>query len=131
MEPEIFPPEFFWHRISDKWLVSRTASICFAVAAIYIIAITAVLYSPVLQEDHPHPPFLFVLLCGIGGVLGALSAFFLWGGMWRYWRRCDPSKQIAHRIWFLVLFLGFCYGSILYYAVVYLPTTRKRRLVLS
>jgi hypothetical protein len=62
---------------------------------------------------------------GIGGVLGAVGVFFLWGGMWRYWIGCDSSFVFARRVWFLALSVGLWYGAILYYVLVYLPQTRR------
>src|SRR4029077_2367924 len=113
-----------WRRIGDDWPVSKSASASFALSALIIIAMTAAF---VLAE----PQDLSVLrdiLWGTGGVLAAVSVFFLWGGMWQYWIRCDSSSHAARRAWFFVLFVGLWYGAILYYALVYVPRTRSLRM---
>lgn len=63
---------------------------------------------------------------GILGVLGPIGLLFLWFGMWRYWVRVDDSNLWAKRAWFVVLLVGFWYGSVLYYLFAYLPQVIRR-----
>jgi hypothetical protein len=58
---------------------------------------------------------------GILGVLGPVAIFFLWFGMWRYWVRIDRTAGWERRKWFIVLLVGFWWGSCLYCMLVYLP----------
>ena len=60
------------------------------------------------------------ILVGAGGVLFAFSAFFVWGGMWRYWSINGTNSAAARRVWFCLLLFGVWYGAILYYSLVYL-----------
>ena len=66
-------------------------------------------------------------LWDILGIVEALGILFLWLGMWRYWSRVDDSKHSAKRLWFLVLLIGFWWGSVLYYFLSYLPQMVRRR----
>jgi len=56
---------------------------------------------------------------GIEAVLGPLSVFFLWIGMWRYWIRIDNSSRREKIISFILLFVGMFYGAVIYYFFVY------------
>jgi uncharacterized BrkB/YihY/UPF0761 family membrane protein len=67
-------------------------------------------------------------LLAIGGAAIAVSAFFLWGGMWKYWIVCDSSSQLSRRVWFVVLIIGLWYGAVLYYLFVYLPDVQKSKM---
>jgi hypothetical protein len=112
----------FGTNISDEWLASGDASRLLAGASAFTLAATAGWLAGVQVQDTG---VLSRVLWGIFGVLLPISVFFLWGGMWSYWMRCDPSSRLARRIWFAILLIGFWYGSILYYAFVYLRTRRR------
>jgi uncharacterized membrane-anchored protein len=112
----------FSKRMSDDWIVSKTARLLFGGAAALILILTGVFCLP-----FPANPAIGTrVLFGIVGVGGGLSIFFLWSGMWRYWTRCDRSSRFARRLWFVVLLVGVCYGAIIYYLSVYLPNTGAR-----
>jgi drug/metabolite transporter (DMT)-like permease len=119
----IFPGSFIWRHISDKWLMSKIASVLFAISSIVIAGMTAVLGSDVqIQNTGAFSAFFWA----VAGSLCGVSIFFLWGGMWRYWMLGKPSNRIARRIWFALLVVGVWYGALLYYALVYMPAIRKR-----
>jgi hypothetical protein len=118
----MYPGSFIWNRISDEWLQSKTASSLFALSSVFIAAMTVVCN---YDDRIPTTGFLVNLLLGVGGVLGVSSLFFLWGGMWRYWLRCDQSARILRRFTFVLLIVGICFGAIFYYLIVYLPGVRK------
>jgi hypothetical protein len=61
------------------------------------------------------------------GALAAIGSVFIWLGMWRYWVRIDNSRPWIKRIWFVVLLIGFSWGSCLYYFFGYLPEFLRRR----
>jgi membrane protease YdiL (CAAX protease family) len=117
-----YPGSFIWRRISDEWLMSKTASALFAVSSGLIALVTAALLSGfLLAEGSPLGKPLWAVAgssCGIG-------IFFLWGGMWRCWMKGIPSNRIARRIWFFLMVFGVWYGAALYYIFVYLPSSRK------
>jgi hypothetical protein len=117
----MYPGSFIWRRIDDEWLVSRSASAFFALSSLVIVGMTVVVFANV--EPQALGPAGDTLL-GTGGVFAAVGVFFLWGGMWRYWMRCDSSSLVARRVWFLALAVGLWYGAILYYVFVYLPHVR-------
>jgi len=119
------PHSRIWERLGEGWLVSRNASVLFAVCSLLTLMVTAVLYVGV-----PSPTTLSttsIVLFGAVGFLGPFAMFFLWGGMLRYWMRGEPFGRVARRFWFVVLIVGLCYGAILYYAFVYLPSLRRDR----
>ncbi len=58
---------------------------------------------------------------GIFEIAGILSLFFVYFGMWRFWIRLDQSPKWLKRLWFLVLLIGFWWGSVLYFtSAIYL-----------
>jgi hypothetical protein len=59
------------------------------------------------------------------GALAALGAVVLWVAMGFYWLRCDSSSRASRSIWFFALLFGFCYATIPYYLLVYLPAFRR------
>jgi hypothetical protein len=118
----VYPGSFIWRKIDDEWLVSRSASAFFALSSLVIVGMTVVIFADV---DTQAPGSLGNALFGVGGVFAAVGVFFLWGGMWRYWIRCDTTSLTARRVWFFALAVGLWYGAILYYALVYLPRTRR------
>ncbi len=122
----MYPGSFIWRRIDDEWLVSRSASAFFALSALIIVGMTVVVFANIESRTLGS---VGNTLLGIGGVFAAVSVFFLWGGMWRYWIRCDSSSLAARRVWFLALAVGLWYGAILYYALVYLPRARGRQVM--
>lgn len=113
------PFGFWFKRTSNAWLVSRAASTLFAMASVLVVAITPVSLGYVSVPENPN--FWQNVIWGVGGVAGVLSRFFIWGGMWAYWTRCDSSRRTVKRIWFMVLLFGFWYGAVLYYLFKYLP----------
>ena len=118
----MYPGSFIWRFLSEDWLVGKRAAVLFGFFLAVIVGMTAALYN---SERIPQAGVLGTSLWAVGGVLAGLGIFFLWGGMWRYWIDCDPSSRAARRFWFLVLLLGIWYGAVLYYALVYLPNTRR------
>ncbi len=116
------PGSFIWRWVSDEWLISKSASVCFGLSVLVIAWMSVVVLSGL--EPQAVGTTANVLL-GVGGVLGAFSAFFLWGGMWRYWARHSSQSPGARRAWLFVLLIGVWYGAILYYSFVYLPRREK------
>ncbi len=118
----MYPGSFIWSRLNDEWLVSRRASAYFAASTVVIAAMSTVWFVKIpIQDSGPLSRCFWAIV----GVLAAVSIFFLWGGMWRYWMRHDSSK-ISERVWFVLLVFGAWYGAVLYYLLVYLPTRRER-----
>ncbi|MGA7080675.1 MAG: hypothetical protein WBQ43_20130 [Terriglobales bacterium] len=117
----MYPGSFIWRKIGDTWLVSKSASAAFALSAIVILGMTVAIVTTEPQSVGSVVQFFL----GIGGILAAVSVFFLWGGMWRYWGNCDSSSLAARRVWFFALVFGLWYGAVLYYLLVYLPNTLR------
>src|SRR5271170_6415487 len=99
MEVIMYPGSFIWRRIGDRWLVSKSASAAFAVSALVILGMTVAIITTEPQSLGSVIQFFL----GIGGILAAVSVFFLWGGMWHYWGKCDRSSLTARRLWFFAL----------------------------
>jgi succinate dehydrogenase hydrophobic anchor subunit len=114
----------FMSRVSDDWLVSRAAGILFAVSAFIVLALTPLSLGVASVPDTLAGTMFVAIL----GIVGALSIFFVWMGMWRYWVRIDRSKPALKRLSFVVLLVGFWYGAILYFIYQYLWRDRRMRL---
>ena len=112
-----------WDWYKDEWLVGRQAARLFLVSALLVLAMTPVFLGKV---NTAKMAFFERLPWGILGVLGPIALFFIWIGMWRYWVRIDPSGLWTKRMWFVLLLVGFWWGSCLYCFFVYLPQTYRR-----
>jgi hypothetical protein len=111
-----------WNKFRDDWLTTAQAARLFLLAALLVLALTAVLFGSI---DTTRMSLWARLPVGVLGVLGPIALFFLWFGMWRYWARIDNSSRWAKRMSFIVLLVGFWWGSCLYCFFVYLPRTYK------
>ena len=87
-----------------------------------------IVYTVVPVESLTNPSkMLYKLLAGIYAItlsIGLLGIFF---GMWRYWAKIDDSKKWIKRASFVLLLLGFWWGSAIYCFIVYLPQVRRRQ----
>jgi hypothetical protein len=119
----MYPGSFIWRWINDKWLMSKAASVFFAGSAFLIVGMTVVVLKDI---DTGHLTLASNLLLGAGGVLSAIGAFFLWGGMWRHCRLHNFSSPASRRLWSAILVVGVFYGAVLYYGCVYLTATAQR-----
>ena len=105
-----------------EWLITRQAARLFFASTFLVLALTPVFLGRGVTADMP---LWMRIPWGILGVVGPLAVFFLWIGMWRYWAVVDDSKVYGKRLWFLILLLGFWYGSCLYCYLVYLPQVMR------
>jgi hypothetical protein len=121
----IYPGSFIWRRMPTRWLVARPTAITFGLSSFIIIIGSIVLFRGLGLESKDR---VIQVLLAIGGAAIAVSAFFLWGGMWKYWIVCDSSSQLSRRVWFVVLIIGLWYGAVLYYLFVYLPDVQKSKM---
>jgi hypothetical protein len=112
-----------WTWFKDNWLITRQAAKLFAVSTALVLALTPVFLGKV---DTSRMSFWTRLPWGILGILGPIALFFLWFGMWRYWVRIDRSPIWTKRMWFVVLLIGFWWGSCLYCFFAYLPQVIRR-----
>lgn len=110
--------------LKESWLISRRTSALFFLSAILVLGLTPVFMG---QVDTTNMSFWHRVPWGLLGVLGPVGLFFLWFGMWRYWIRLDRSTPWLKRTWFLVLLLGFWWGSVLYYFAVYVPQVLSKQ----
>ena len=111
----------------DDWLVTKQAAKVFFACTIVSIALTPIFFgwANVNKLSAVSQGFWAVV-----GVVGTVGLLFLWLGMWRYWIRIDESRPILKRFWFVVMLLGACFGSCLYFYLVYLPQIiRKQKVV--
>ena len=112
-----------WNWFKDEWLITRQAGKLFFTSALLVLAMTPVFLGRI---DTAKMAFWERLSWGILGVIGPIGLFFLWFGMWRYWVRIDRSGPWAKRMWFVVLLIGFWWGSCPYCFFVYLPQVYRR-----
>ena len=108
-----------------EWFRSSLALYLFGIAAANILIVTAFLGG--FPSAVHYLSTVYHGLWLITGGISALGMLFLWVGMWRYWILYDDSNVYAKRRWFLVLLVGFWYGSCLYYFFAYLPQVRRAR----
>lgn len=108
--------------LRDDWLVSRLAVKVFFISAVLVIAMTPIF----VGVDTTNMTFWHRLPWGILGIIGPIGIVSIWLGMWRYWLRLDTSPKGVKRVWFLVLLIGFWWGSCAYYFLAYLPQVMRR-----
>jgi hypothetical protein len=124
MALENIGPSGLWNRFKDDWLITRQASSLFLASTILALALTPAFLGTGVTANVP---LWMRIPWGILGIVGPLAVCFLWLGMWRYWVRIDDSAAYAKRLWFVILLLGFWYGSCLYCYFVYLPQVMRTR----
>ena len=115
-------PSGLWNMFKDDWLITRPAARLFLASTFLVLALTPVFLGRVVTTNMP---LWMRIPWGILGVVGPFALFFLWIGMWRYWVRVDNSRVYSKRLWFLILLLGFWYGSCIYCYFVYLPQVMR------
>jgi hypothetical protein len=116
-------PWSVWNRFDDEWMQTRRAVNLFLTGSAFVVALTVIWFS---HLDIASMRFLFRLPLTLVAMLGVLSGFFVWFGMWRYWARLDYSTKWAKRLSFAVLLLGVWWGACVYCLAVYVPqVTRK------
>lgn len=116
MWPDKIGPFGFYNWFKDDWLVSPRAVKAFLLAALLVLGTIPIFLGWI---DPAKVPSWQRPLWGIEGVFGALSIFFLWISMWRYWIRLDNSSRSEKLISFMLLLVGMFYGSVIYYFFVY------------
>jgi len=115
---------FWWvpKVFSDDWLATRLAAILFFFSTFCVLVFT-----PVFPNLNASLIYLWQrILSTVLALVVTVGIFFLWIGMWRYWMRLDRSRVWVKRMWFLVLLVGFWWGSCLYYFLGYLPQVIRR-----
>jgi hypothetical protein len=123
MRLEELGPFGFFEWFKDGWLVSRQALKLFRLSTVFVLATIPIF---VMHWAPEHPTLWQNLLGGTAGVLGPISIFFLWFGMWRYWFRLDNSPSQMKRTSFILLLIGVWYGAVLYCYFVYGPQVAGR-----
>lgn len=108
----------------DDWMVSRKAAKLFFASAVLELLSTLMFFGWI---DIAKMTFSQRLPWGILGMVGSVGTGFLWIGMWRYWFRLDDSGAWNKRFWFVVLLVGFWWGSCLYFFFAYLPRVTHHR----
>jgi hypothetical protein len=111
--------DFDWPRL----LLTRSAAILLGAAAALSLGAVVIIHSD-LNLDSISPIKREVLsVFGAGGAFGFLALLIC---MSVFWLQCDSSSKALRTFWFVILLVGFPYGSaILYYLIVYLPAFRK------
>lgn len=109
-----------WPRI----LFTRPAAILLGIAAVLSVNVLIFWHSN-LSRDTLSSTWDAVL--GVVGVTGVIGFILLLGCMALFWLKCDVSSKLNRTIWFVILLLGFTYGTqIAYYAIVYLPQVLRK-----
>lgn len=103
----------------DEWLTTRQAVRLFSLSCALVLAVTPFFFG----VDVSRMPLFERLPLTPLGMFGALAIVFLWLGMWRYWVRIDDSKAYARRFWFIILLIGFWWGSCLYFFFSYFASS--------
>jgi len=109
-----------WPRV----LFNRSAAILLGCAAVISIATLVLLH---FYFDPDKLDALNQVAVSVAGALGVLGLFSLYVCMGYFWLKCDSSSKPIRALWFVLLLLGFAYGTpIAYYIVAYLPAVIKR-----
>jgi hypothetical protein len=116
-------PFAIFERFKDDWLVSRQALKLFSISTVFVLATAPILLGHMILEKQSA---VQQLLWGTEGVLGPISIFFLWFGMWRYWLRLDSSTGILKGTSFFLLLAGLWFGAVPYCFFVYRPQVLSR-----
>ena len=113
-----------WTWFKDEWLVTRQAALLFLLSTFLVLGLIPLFLGVV---DTTTMAFWARLPWGILWTLGPIALFFLWFGMWRYWVRIDHSSTRTKRMWFVILLVGFWWGSCLYCLFLYLLEVMGRK----
>lgn len=119
----------FWlpsRLLEDDWLTSRRTNKLFLLSALCVLGVTIEYF---LKIDTSKMSFWQRLPFGLTGIVEPFGLIFIWLGMWRYWVRLDDSSVWLKRGSFLLLLIGFWWGSVIYYFSVYLPQMARLRKV--
>lgn len=119
----------FWlpcRLLEDDWLTSRRTNKFFLLSALCVLGVTIEYF---LKIDTSKMSFWRRLPFGLTGIVEPFGLIFIWLGMWRYWVRLDDSNVWIKRGSFLLLLIGFWWGSVVYYFSVYLPQMARLRKV--
>jgi hypothetical protein len=110
----------------SRILFTRTVAILLGVAAILSAGAVILMHGDLNLESLS--PAQYELL-SVAGAAGAIGFFALLMCMGVFWLRCDDSSKLNKTVWFVLLAVGFFYGTqVAYYVVVYLPAVvRKHR----
>lgn len=107
-----------------RLLLNRKAAAILGVAG--VLSIGALIIRYVDLNSAGFTPLEYEAL-SIAGAAIASGYFLLLICMGFFWLKCDVSPKFNRTVWFVVLLLGFAYGSaVAYYALVYLPVVVKR-----
>src|SRR5215469_13928383 len=113
-------PLGIWDKFDERWIGTRVAARWFLVATLFVLTTLP------LFIGKPSPSGALGKAYGaVAGIGGAISIFYLWIGMWKYWARLDESGRWSKRFWFAVMLAGFWYGSCLYCWCIYLPQVMR------
>lgn len=109
-----------WPRI----LYSRSTAVLLGIAAALTIPALVLIHSDLAFGSFSSGVKNGLSILGAAGAFGLVALLICMGF---FWLRCDPSTKGWRTIWFVVLLLGFAYGSqVAYYVFVYLPAVRKK-----
>jgi hypothetical protein len=122
MRLEPFGPWHLANRFDVEWLLTSQAAKCFFISSLVVIAFTPLFLGHGITL---HPPAWLNLLTIVLVTVGPFAIFFVWFGMWRFWSRLDTSSDRKKRFWFIILLIGFWWGSCIYCWCVYLPRVAR------
>lgn len=109
-----------WPRI----LYERTTAILLGLAAVFSIPALFLIHANVDPSATSSAKGEVVSLVGAVGAFGFIALLI---GMGFFWLRCDDSSRLNKTIWFVILAIGYFYGTpVAYYCIVYLPAVIRR-----
>ena len=109
-----------WPRI----LFTRRAVVLLGIAAALSVGAMIIRYTDL--ELGEASPVKYELL-SIMGATSSAGFFSLLVCMGAFWLKCDRSSKTRRTIWFVLLLIGFAFGSqVAYYALVYVPAASRR-----
>lgn len=111
-----------WPRI----LHTRSAAILLGVASTLSVPTLVLIHSDSVFNTLSLPLQTLFSILGASGAFGLVALLVCMGF---FWLQCDPSAKQWRAIWFVILLVGFAFGSaVAYYIFVYLPALKNRTL---
>jgi hypothetical protein len=107
-----------------EFLFTRSAVVWLGIAAVFSLGAVVMMHFNLTLDTPSRLNREALLVAGVATAIGYVSLLV---GMSWFWLKSDVSSKRSRTVWFVILLLGFAYGSqIAYYALVYVPAVGKR-----
>jgi len=111
-------------------LSGRKAYAAFALSAWWtvILGVIFVAYIAVWENAPSHfARVILPVILGILGCIGSVAGLVIFFGMLAYLFKCDRPAGIWKILWLIIFFTSGCFGSAVYFFLIYRRQVRGRR----